>query len=266
MSNSISVLLPVYRRTLIEKYRGDNVHFRAHGILGNCPESPDFDSRGNPEHRILAFGKWGTYKRVELLAEAWKELSARMPNVRLVIAGGNHPATPGYIESVAASMKDDSRVEFTGYVEEDDIPGLFRSASALVLPYSSATGASGVAHLACEFGVPIISAGIDDFREMALDEGLAVAFYKTGDANSLAAELHALLNDPELMREMAEQNFSAALRMTMPQIIRQYLRSFDLQQRARALEPISRFRRIPSWIPSRSAIFRAAAPRWQSWT
>lgn len=266
MSNSISVLLPVYRRTLIEKYRGDNVHFRAHGILGGCPEPPDFDSRGNPEHRILAFGKWGTYKRVELLSEAWKELSARMPNLRLVIAGGNHPATPGYIESVAESMKGDSRVEFTGYVEEDDIPGLFRSASALVLPYSSATGASGVAHLACEFGVPIISAGIDDFREMALDEGLAVAFYKTGDANSLAAELHSLLNDPELMRQMSEQNFSAALRMTMPQIIRQYLRSFDLQQRTRALEPISRFRRIPSWIPSRSAIFRAAAPRWQSWT
>lgn len=266
MSNSISVLLPVYRRTLIEKYRGDNVHFRAHGILGGCPEPPDFESRGNPEHRILAFGKWGTYKRVELLLEAWSELSARMPNLRLVVAGGNHPATPGYIESVAASMEGDPRVEFTGYVEEDDIPGLFRSASALVLPYSSATGASGVAHLACEFGVPIISAGIDDFREMALDEGLAVAFYKTGDANSLAAELHTLLNDPELMREMAEQNFSAALRMTMPQIIRQYLRSFDLQQRARALEPISRFRRIPSWIPSRSAIFRAAAPRWQSWT
>jgi glycosyltransferase involved in cell wall biosynthesis len=266
MSNSISVLLPVYRRTLIEKYRGDNVHFRAHGILGGCPEPPDFDGRGNPVHRILAFGKWGTYKRVELLRDAWEQLSAQMPNVRLVIAGGNHPATPGYIESVAASMNGDPRVEFTGYVEEDDIPGLFRSASALVLPYSSATGASGVAHLACEFGVPIISAGIDDFREMALDEGLAVAFYKTGDANSLAAELHALLNDPELMREMAEQNFSAALRMTMPQIIRQYLRSFDLQQRTRALEPISRFRRIPSWIPSRSAIFRAAAPRWQSWT
>ncbi len=33
MANSISVLLPAYRRTLIDKYRGDNVHFRAHGIL-----------------------------------------------------------------------------------------------------------------------------------------------------------------------------------------------------------------------------------------
>jgi glycosyltransferase involved in cell wall biosynthesis len=266
MANSISVLLPVYRRTLIEKYRGDNVHFRAHGILGGCPEPPDFESRGNPEHRILAFGKWGTYKRVELLLEAFDRLSGQMPNVRLVVAGGNHPATPGYIESVAESMKGNSRIEFTGYVEEDDIPRLFRSASVLILPYTSATGASGVAHLACEFGVPIISAGINDFREMALDEGLAVAFYQVGSAASMAAELQALLQDPILMREMSEQNFSAALRMTMPQIIRQYLRSFDLQQRTRALEPISRFRRIPSWVPSRSAIFRAAAPRWQSWT
>lgn len=266
MANSISVLLPVYRRTLIEKYRGENVHFRAHGILGGRPEPPDFAQRGNPEHRILAFGKWGTYKRLELLLEAFEELSQRMQNVRLIIAGGNHPATPGYIESIAESTRHNPRIQCTGYVEEEDIPRLFRSTSALVLPYSSATGASGVAHLACEFGVPIISAGIDDFREMALDEGLAVGFYKTGEASSLATEIYSLLHDSERMREMGEQNFSAALRMTMPQIIRQYLRSFDLHQRARALEPISRFRRIPSWVPSRSAIFRAAAPRWQSWT
>lgn len=265
MSNSISVLLPVYRRTLIDKYRGENVHFRAHGILGGRPEPPDFSLRGNP-HQILAFGKWGTYKRLELLIDAFEQLVRYMPNIRLIVAGGNHPQTPGYIESVAESMQGNPRVEFTGYVDEDDIPKLFRSSSVLVLPYSSATGASGVAHLACEFGVPIISAGIDDFREMAYDEGLAVDFYETGNATSLAAQLQSLLTDDERMREMAEQNFSAALRMTMPQIIRQYLRSFDLQQRASALEPISRFRRIPAWVPSRSAIFRAAAPRWQSWT
>ncbi len=175
--------------------------------------------------------------------EAFETLAAEMPDVRLIVAGANHPQTPGYVESVAENVKDNPRIEFTGYVAEDDIPELFRRASVLVLPYSSATGASGVAHLACEFGVPIISAGIDDFREMARDEGLAVDFYETGSADSLASQLQQLLGDPERMREMSEQNFSAALRMTMPQIIRQYLRSFDLQQRARALEPISRFRR-----------------------
>ena len=69
-----------------------------------------------------------------------------------------------------------------------------------------------------------------------------------------------LLQNEEEQHDMAEQNFSAALRMTMPQIIRQYVRAFDRHQRARALEAASRFRRIPAWVPSRSAIFRAS--RW----
>lgn len=265
MANSISVLLPAYRRTLMEKYRGENVHFRAHGILSARPEAPDFSQRGDPEHRILAFGKWGTYKRLETLIESFAQIVEVMPQARLVIAGSNHPMTPGYVESVAERFRGSSRIEFTGYVPEEEIPKLFRKASVLVMPYSSATGSSGVAHLACEYGVPIICANIPDFHQMAEDESLAIQFYEMGTPQSLAESILSLLADRELQREMAEQNFSAALRQTMPQIMRQYLRSFDLHKRSKALEPISRFRRLPSWVPSRSAIFRAAAPRWAPW-
>jgi glycosyltransferase involved in cell wall biosynthesis len=249
----------------MEKYRGENVHFRSHGILSARPEYPNFELRGNPEHRILAFGKWGTYKRLELLMEAFDKLSAKMPNTRLVVAGGNHPMTPGYVESVAERYRANDRVQFTGYVTEENIPDLFRAATVMVMPYSSATGSSGVAHLACEYGVPIVSAAIRDFYDMAEDEGIAIEFYQTGNVESLTDKLLNLLQSPERQREMGEQNFSAALRMTMPQIVRKYLRSFNLHQKARVLEPISRFRRIPSWIPSRSAIYRAAAPRWNAW-
>jgi hypothetical protein len=57
---------------------------------------------------------------------------------------------------------------------------------------------------------------------------------------------------------MAEQNFSAALRMTKPQVIRQYLRSFafELDARTRA----ARLRRKPTWTPLHSAMMRAVAP------
>jgi glycosyltransferase involved in cell wall biosynthesis len=264
-ANSISVLLPAYRRTLIQKYGGENVHFRAHGIMSARPEPPDYSRRGVPEHRVLAFGKWGTYKRLELLMEAFELVAKRMPNAKLVIAGSNHPMTPGYVERMAERYKGDPRVEFVGYVAEDDIPELFRNSSVLVMPYSSATGSSGVAHLAAEYGLPIICADIPDFHEMAEDEGLGILFYQTGSENSLADQVCGLLQSPAMMKEMSEQNFSAALRQTMPQIMRQYLRSFDLHQRARALQPISRFRRLPGWVPSRSAIFRAAAPRWVPW-
>ena len=127
-ANSVSVLLPAYRRTLLEKYKGDDVHFRAHGILSARPEFPDFSKRGDPLHRIVAFGKWGTYKRLELLLEAFATVNATMPNTKLIIAGGNHPMTPGYVESVAEKYKDDPSIEFTGYVDEKDIPNLFSPA------------------------------------------------------------------------------------------------------------------------------------------
>ena len=149
---------------------------------------------------------------------------------------------------------------------EEQIPDLFRTASVMVMPYSSATGTSGVAHLACEYGLPVICADIPDFRQMGEDEQLAIRFYKTGDAEDLADCLCKLIGDPALMQEMAEQNFAAALGMTMPQIISQYLRSFDVQKHQRALERFSRFRRIPGWVPSHSALFRAASPVWASWT
>ena len=265
-ANSVSVLLPAYRRTLIDKYRGENIHFRAHGILGARPEYPDFESRGNPEHRILAFGKWGTYKRCEMLIEAFEERVAKaVPNAKLIIAGTNNGNSPGYIESLRAKHGNHPGIDFIGYVEEEKIRDIFGQSSFMVMPYTSATGASGVAHLAAQHGVPIICSDIADFREMAENEGLAIKFYPIGNKEALAQQMIDLLQNGEEQREMAEQNFSAALRLTMPQIIRQYVRAFDRHQRARALEAVSRFRRIPSWVPSRSAIFRASAPRWGNW-
>src|SRR6266852_714855 len=140
MANSVSVLLPAYRRTLIQKYRGENVHFRAHGIFGARPEFPDFSRRGNPEHRILAFGKWGTYKRCEILIEAFEEkVAAKFPNAKLIIAGGNNGNSPGYVESLREKHGRYPRIEFTGYVEEEQIPDIFGKSSFMVMPYTSAT-------------------------------------------------------------------------------------------------------------------------------
>jgi glycosyltransferase involved in cell wall biosynthesis len=236
-----------------------------HGILSSRPEYPDFSRRGNPLNRVLAFGKWGTYKRLEQILEVFALVSARVPNAQLVIAGGDHPKTPGYVSSVAQKYQHNRQIVFTGYVAEDKIPELFQTATVAVMPYSSAAGSSGVAHLAAAFGLPIICADIPDFREMAENEDLAISFYETGNMQSLAGEIIDLLESPERQQEMAEQNFSAAMRMTMPQIVRQYLRAFDVHQRTRALEPLRGFRRIPSWVSTRSALARAVSARTAPW-
>ena len=61
---------------------------------------------------------------------------------------------------------------------------------------------------------------------MAETEELAMLFYENGNTDSLAKVLADLLENPTLQREMAEQNFSVAVRMTMERVVGQYLQSF----------------------------------------
>ena len=266
LSNSVSVLMPGYRKILNDKYGHDNVHLRAHGILARRPEFPDFTQRGNPEHRILAFGKWGTYKRLELMIEAFELMADKMPHAKLVVAGGDHPQAHGYTESVRRKYLGNPRIEFRGYIPEDDLPSLFQSSSVAVMPYSSSTGCSGVAHLACAYGVPIVCADLVDFRQMAQSEELAIDFYPAGDEQGLADCLINFLSNTEKQQLMAAQNFSAALRMTMPNVVQKYLRHFELQQRVQTLRYVSRVRRLPRWVPSKSLLLRFMTRNALSWS
>src|ERR1700752_88477 len=265
LSNSVSVLMPGYRKILNDKYGRDNVHLRAHGILARRPEFPDFARRGNPVRRILAFGKWGTYKRLELMIQAFDQIARQLPDAKLVIAGGDHPQAHGYTESVKQQCTGDPRIEFRGYIPEDDLADLFQSSSVAVMPYSSSTGSSGVAHLACAYGVPIVSADLADFRQMAQGEELAMQFYPPGDAQGLADSLLELLQKPEKQQIMAAQNFSAGLRMTMPNVVQKYLRHFEVQQRVQTLKYVSRFRRLPKWLPSKSLLLRLMTRNTLGW-
>jgi glycosyltransferase involved in cell wall biosynthesis len=158
-----------------------------------------------------------------------------IPNAKLIVAGANHHTKAGYWESIREAQPPDLPIEFRGYVPEEDIPELFRTTSVLVLPYDSATGSSGPAHQACEYGVPIVGADIEDFRDMAADEDMAVRFYKVGDAADLANQLITVLRSPELQRSMGRQNFAAGLEMTIGSVVRNYLRWFELNKCKKAL-------------------------------
>lgn len=234
-AHSVSVLLPHYHRTLITKYRAQNVLLGTHGTFASQPAPPDFSKRGNPDQRILAIGHWGTYKRLETLMKAFPLVLAKAPNARLIIAGANHHTRAGYWESIRAAQPAHLPIEFRGYVPEEAIPDLYRSTSVVVMPYDSATGSSGPAHQACEYGIPIVCADIADFREMAAEEDMAILFHKVGDADDLAGQLSSILLSPEVERRMAEHNFAAGVDMTLSNVVNRYLRWFDLQRCKKAI-------------------------------
>lgn len=260
-ANSVSVMLPAYRNVLVEKYGRGAVYVRRHGIFSSRPEYPDFTRRGNPEHRILAFGKWGTYKRLEPIMQAFASVVERFPDARLIIAGTDHPKTPGYLRSVQDAFPDRKEVQFMGYVAEEEIAELLQSSTVAVLPYTSSAGSSGIAHLACTYGVPIIASDIPDFRRLAEEEDLAIDFFPVGNTDELANHLLNLLESHDRQVEMALQNVSAALRMSMPEIIRQYLRTFELRQELESLRSLTKVRRLPRWLPMRNALLRRQVRR-----
>lgn len=229
-ANSVSVLLPHYHRTLLTKYRAQNVLLGTHGTFSTLPCPPDFTRRNNPDQRLLAIGHWGTYKRLETLMSAFPLVLQKAPRARLVVAGANHHTRAGYWESIRAAQPAHLPIEFRGYVPEEAIPDLYQATTAVVMPYDSATGSSGPAHQACEYGVPIVCADIPDFREMAVEEEMAVLFHRVGDAADLAGQLISILQSPELEREMAHINFAAGVEMTLRNVVRKYLRWFELQE------------------------------------
>ncbi len=262
-ANSVSVLLSDYRRTLMTKYAAQNIIVGTHGTFASIASPPDLTERGNPDLRILAFGNWGTYKRLDKLVEAFPAVLEKIPNARLIIAGGNHPAAAGYWESIRDAQPAGLPIEFLGYVPEEDVAKLFATSSLLVMPYDSSTGSSGPAHQACEFGVPIVCADIPDFRCMAADDDMAILFYKRGDTSDLADKLVTLLQSPELQKKMSEYNYEAGVQMTMANVSRNYLRWFELHKFKRTMAGAGTLARLRSrWLGSLSPQAGKPTPHW----
>ena len=88
------------------------------------------------------------------------------------------------------------------------------------------------------------------------EEGLAIEFYSCGDTKALADHLVTLLGSRDRQVEMALQNISAALRMSMPEIIREYLRTFELRQQLGSMRSLTSLRKLPYWFPFRGAMVR----------
>ncbi len=136
-SNLVTTTMPRYVEILRTKYRATNVALTPHGSFGAPPPPPEAPSTSAT---VMTFGKFGTYKKVETLIDAVRSLGR--PDVRLVIAGADSPNTPGYLAGVEAAYAGPD-VLFRGYVAEEDVEGLFRSASVTVFPYTATRAARG---------------------------------------------------------------------------------------------------------------------------
>lgn len=229
----VALTIPKYVETLEAKYKADNVVLAPHGSFDETT-LPSFDLPDGPL-QIMTFGKFGTYKRVESLIEAFKLLKeGERPPLELVIAGSDSPNAAGYLESMAATYKDVDGLRFTGYVAEDDIPRIFGDSAVTVFPYTSTTGSSGVLHQAGSYAKAAVLPRIGDFAEVITEEGYGGEFFEPDNVISLAEAIARVIDNPDRRRELGTQNFMASQGLPIGDVVDWYLLHFQLIMSERA--------------------------------
>jgi glycosyltransferase involved in cell wall biosynthesis len=224
-ANFLAVTIHKYVTVLNEKYHSKNVILIPHGSF-ETPQNPDFELPDGPK-KIMAFGKFGTYKKVEILIEAL--LIIRKTNkqpVEVVIAGTDSPNTPGYLQSVKEKYANVEGLIFTGYVAENDVESIFNESTVVAFPYTSTTGSSGVLHQAGSYGKAVVMPDLGDLALLVSDEGYIGEFFNPESAASLATALNKILDDDTYRKHIAETNYKAACALSMDKITGMYLDKF----------------------------------------
>jgi phosphatidylinositol alpha-1,6-mannosyltransferase len=122
------------------------------------------------------------YKGHDRVIQAVAELSAQHPELVYVIAGDGDDRPR--LERLARDLGVADRVRFVGYVLDDDLPDLYRTADLFVMP-STGEGFGIVFLQALACGVPVIGGGNDGSRD-PLRDGFDGEMLTTNEVNELA--------------------------------------------------------------------------------
>ena len=222
-ANLVALTIPKYVEILQTKYKAKNILLAPHGSFDDEVTQPSFDLPQGPM-QIMTFGKFGTYKKVDTLIEAFKLLNSNgRAATQLIIAGSDSPNAPGYLEKMQRQYADVPGIHYTGYIAEEDVPRIFGDAAVVVFPYTSTTGSSGVLHQAGDYGKAAVLPHIGDFAEVIAEEGYAGEFFEPDDAQSLADAVARVIDDPDRRRALGTQNFMASRGLPINEVVDWYL-------------------------------------------
>jgi glycosyltransferase involved in cell wall biosynthesis len=174
------------------------------GLPEEKPLPPELEGAEGPV--ILAFGLIRPYKGIENLLEAYRRVAIAAPGPPELWIVGNPRMDVAPLRELAAAAS--GRVRFvTHFVDDAEIPAIFRRADLVVLPYLDAEH-SGVLYTALAFGRPMVLSAVGGFPEVAATG--AARLVEPGDTAALAAAVEQLIGDEAARSEMAAAASRAA--------------------------------------------------------
>jgi D-inositol-3-phosphate glycosyltransferase len=152
------------------------------------------------ENYILFFGFIRDYKGLDILLQALADSNVRKLKIKLIIAGEYYSDPKPYRELIKTLNLENSVIERTNFIPNNEVSRYFCSADLVVQPYKTATQ-SGVTQIAYHFNKPMIVTNVGGLPEMIPDG--KVGYVVNAESISIA---EALINFYSLKKETEFSN------------------------------------------------------------
>jgi glycosyltransferase involved in cell wall biosynthesis len=202
-STKVFVMVGAYQKDLSNRYPNTDVEHIRQDLFAVPPCRP----ANRLSYQILTLGYFGTYKKLEILLDAFEIVRQTLPDAKLVIAGRDSMHAPGYIQRLREAYCNKlDNVTFTGYVAETAIQDLFWGSNLVVVTNSTGSGSSGVIELARVHGRAIlVPRQIWDDDTPVSQSG--VVLYDLANHSELVTKLVDLLSNPALQNQIGKEGY-----------------------------------------------------------
>jgi glycosyltransferase involved in cell wall biosynthesis len=206
-------LLSTYKlppEKVVVTYNGIESHFTPRPASPN--EAEEIRARFGVERDfLLAVGSLQPRKNLVRLIRAYAKLRGEREDFthQLVIVGRRLWLAHEIFDEVKRQRWADD-VILTGYVADEDLPALYRVASAFVYPsLFEGFGLPPLEAMAC--GTPVVTSGVSSLPEVTSDAALLI---DPNDEQALASALIEILNNERLRAELREKGIAQAGKFT----------------------------------------------------
>ncbi len=163
------------------------------------------------EDLLITLGGMNAHKNILGLLRAMPQIIAKRPEVRLIIVGdtsgrGFWDNVPELMAFVAAHPPIAKHVQFSGYLDDDDVVRLLNGAAALVFP-SLWEGFGLPAVEAMQCGVPVLASNRGSLPEVVGDAGL---FFEPENPDDIARTVLTFLENTRLRARLREAALARA--------------------------------------------------------
>lgn len=178
-------------------------------------------------------------KGLPVLLKAWPQICGARPGVRLLVAGR------GDIEEARRKIPAEYRdaVTFLGAVGDEDKAAMLASSDVYIAPHTGGESFGIVLAEAMAAGAPVLASELVAFRAV-LDGGRLGVLVPVGDAEALAAEALALLDDPGRRERLRAAASVGVRRYDWATVAEEILAVYEMAVAARARPESRRFRRL----------------------